>query len=87
MNCPKGIFLIKETILESNLNNSLISATRNGKEIHPGLVQNKFDLFGLNFPYLLLAGSLIAVALLVRNIGVAQTKESTESFCINSPFG
>jgi hypothetical protein len=77
MNCPKGICPIRETLLEPNLNNSLISATRNGKEIHPDLVQNKFDLFGSNFAYFLL----------VSNIGVAQTKESTESFRITSPFG
>jgi hypothetical protein len=54
-----------------------VGATVNVKEIQPGLVQNKFDLFGSNFAYFLL----------VSNIGVAQTKESTESFRITSPFG
>ena len=56
-----------------------VSATRNGKEVQPSSIQNKFDLVGSHFANFLLAGSFILVTLLVNNLGVVQTNESTKS--------
>jgi hypothetical protein len=46
---------MRKFLPEQVSNQLCVGATRNSKEIQPGLVQNKFDLFGSNLAYFLLA--------------------------------